>query len=56
MHRRQFLKSSSLVLFSPFIEKKRNHSIDLTRFKIGLQLFSVRDAMTENPIKTGFFD
>jgi len=52
MHRRQFLKSSSLVLFSPFIDKKSNHSIDLTRFKIGLQLFSVRDAMTENPIKT----
>ena len=52
MQRRQFLKTSSLIVFSPFVQEKNYNSIDLTKFKIGLQLFSVRDAMTENPMET----
>ena len=52
MDRRDFLKSSSLLFSSPFFCSSISELITSTKYKTGLQLFSVRDAMENNPIDT----
>lgn len=51
MNRLTFLKKSSLISTLPFISSSPS-LLNFKDYKIGLQLFSVRDAMEKDPINT----
>ena len=51
MNRLTFIKKAGIISIIPFISSA--HSIsNFPKFKIGLQLFSVRDAMEKDPVNT----
>ena len=51
MNRLAFIKKASLISTTPFISSAHYLS-NFPKYKIGLQLFSVRDAMEKDPINT----
>ena len=51
MNRLAFIKKASLISTLPFISSTHSLS-NFPKYKIGLQLFSVRDAMEKDPINT----
>ena len=51
MNRLTFIKKASLISTLPFISSG-NSLPNFHKYKIGLQLFSVRDAMEKNPVNT----
>ena len=46
-----FIKKASLISTLPFISSGK-YLPNFHKYKIGLQLFSVRDAMEKNPVNT----
>lgn len=52
MNRRKFIESAGLLSTLPFIPMGIVPSFETNSFKIGLQLYTVRDAMAKDPVET----
>lgn len=52
MKRRQFIQNSLILGTIPFVQKACSSKPILSKYKLGYQLYSIRDQMKENPIAT----